>query len=164
MNPILFSAAVGAAAMYFLDPQGGRRRRVRTRDKVERASRKLREAYDVTARDTRHRYMGIRAMSRRLLRREPVDAATLAARVRAVLGRYVSHSHAVEVTTYNGEVGLTGPVLAAEVPALLKAVKRVPGVTRVSNRLTEHEEAGNISALQGGVPRPGQRFELLQEN
>ena len=48
MNRILYSAAIGAVAMYFLDPQGGRRRRARTRDKVERARRRLRDAYDVT--------------------------------------------------------------------------------------------------------------------
>src|SRR2546430_7674616 len=48
MNRILFSAAAGAAAMYFLDPQAGRRRRARTRDKAERAARRLQDAYDVT--------------------------------------------------------------------------------------------------------------------
>ena len=55
MNRLLFSAAVGAAAMYFLDPQAGRRRRVRTRDKAERVARRVRNAYDVTLRDTEHR-------------------------------------------------------------------------------------------------------------
>src|SRR5206468_1248396 len=69
MNRILFTAAAGALAMYFLDPQGGRRRRVRTRDKAERVTRRMREAYDVTLRDTRHRAMGIKAIGRRVLRR-----------------------------------------------------------------------------------------------
>ena len=61
MDRILFTAAAGALAMYFLDPQGGRRRRVRTRDKAERVTRRMRDAYDVTLRDTRHRAMGIKA-------------------------------------------------------------------------------------------------------
>lgn len=69
MNRILTSAAIGALAMYFLDPQGGRRRRARTRDQVEHARRRLRDAYDVTARDARHRVHGLQAMSRRLLHR-----------------------------------------------------------------------------------------------
>src|SRR5438445_466869 len=68
MNRILFTAAAGALAMYFLDPQGGRRRRVRTRDKAERVARSMRDAYDVTLRDTRHRAMGIKAIGRRVLR------------------------------------------------------------------------------------------------
>src|SRR6266852_5413362 len=120
MNRILFSAAAGALAMYFLDPQGGRRRRVRTRDKAERVARRMRDAYDVTLRDTRHRAMGIKAefdaMGRRILRRGGVDDETLAGRVRAALGRYVSHPHAIEVTVSEGEVGLAGPILAHEVP------------------------------------------------
>jgi uncharacterized membrane protein len=164
MNRILYSAAAGALAMYFLDPQAGRRRRARTRDKLEHARRRLRDAYDVTLRDTQHRAMGLKAMGRRLLRREPVADGTLAGRVRAIVGRYVSHPHAIEVEASDGEIILSGPVLAHEVPGLLGAVKSVPGVHHVSNRLVEHEEAGNISSLQGGVARRGQRFELLQDN
>jgi uncharacterized membrane protein len=164
MNAILFSAAAGALAMYFLDPQGGRRRRVRTRDKAERVARRMRDAYDVTLRDTRHRAMGIKAIGRRILRRGDVDDETLAGRVRAALGRYVSHPHAIEVTVSEGEIGLAGPILAHEVPAFMKAVKRVPGVRRVSNQLVVHKEAGNVSSLQGGLPRRGARFELMQDN
>jgi uncharacterized membrane protein len=55
-------------------------------------------------------------------------------------------------------------VLAAEVRALLKAVARVAGVRGVDNRLVVHKEPGNVSALQGGRPRPGRRFELMQDN
>ena len=164
MPPILMSAAIGAAAMYFLDPQAGRRRRARTRDKAEHAARKLRHAYDVTARDTHHRMMGLQAVGRRLLRREGADDQTLVGRVRAALGRYVSHPHAIEVEAHNGEVSLRGPILGHEVPALLKAVKAVSGVQRVSNQLVAHKEPGNVSSLQGGVPRSGQRFELMQAN
>ena len=165
MNRILTSAAIGALAMYFLDPQAGRRRRARTRDKVERARRRLRHAYDVTARDAQHRAQGLQAMSRRLLQRaEQASDETLIGRVRAVLGRYVSHPHAIDVSAADGQATLSGPILAAEVPALLGAVKRVSGVRGVDNRLEVHQEPGNVSSLQGGVPRRGQRFELLQAN
>src|SRR5437764_4063271 len=169
MNRILFSAAAGALAMYFFDPQGGRRRRARTRDKVDHAARRLRDAYDVTARDTRQRALGmraeLRALSDRFLRRGgEVSDATLVGRVRAVLGRYVSHPHAIEVAASGGEVSLSGPILAHEVPQLLRAVKAVPGVGRVVNQLAAHNESGNISSLQGGLPRRGQQWELLQDN
>jgi uncharacterized membrane protein len=165
MNRILRSAAVGALAMYFLDPQAGRRRRARARDKMERTGRRLRDAYDVTARDARHRVQGLQAMSRRLLHRgESVPDATLAGRVRAVLGRYCSHPHAIEVTARDGHVMLSGPILTDEVPGLLRAVRHVPGVQGVENRFEVHEEPGNVSSLQGGYPRRGQQWELLQDN
>ena len=167
MNRLLFSAAVGAAAMYFLDPQAGRRRRVRTRDKAERVARRVRNAYDVTLRDTEHRVAGFKAEARALgrrLRGEACDDQTLTERVRAVLGRYVSHPHAIEVTASSGVVGLSGPILAQEVPSLMRAVRLVPGVRRVANELAVHQEAGNVSSLQGGVPRRGERFELFQDN
>jgi len=113
MNRILFSAAAGALAMYFLDPESGRRRRARTHDKAEHAARRVREAYDVTARDARHRAQGLQAMSRRILRREDnLPDETLVGRVRAVLGRYVSHPHAIVVDVSCGEVSLSGPILA----------------------------------------------------
>ena len=165
MNRILCSAAAGALGMYFLDPQGGRRRRARTRDKLERAQRRLHDAYDVTARDARHRMEGLQAISRRLLHRgERVPDQTLVGRVRAVLGRYCSHPHAIAASVGDGEVTLAGPILAFEAPGLLRAVKRVPGVRGVDNRLELHQEPGNVSSLQGGVPRRGQRFELMQDN
>src|SRR5947209_4696890 len=155
MNRLLFSAALGAATMYFLDPQAGRRRRARTRDKADRAVRRLQDAYDVTLRHARHRAIGMRAelgaVGRRL-RGEPVDDETLVGRVRAVLGRYVSHPHAIEVIATGGEVRLAGPILANEVPSLMRAVKRVAGVQRVSEQLAVHEQPGKVSALQGGVP------------
>jgi uncharacterized membrane protein/uncharacterized protein YwbE len=165
MNRILFSAAAGALAMYFLDPQGGRRRRVRTRDKAEHVARRVREAYDVTLRDAEHRAQGLQAIGRRLLRREDdVSDQKLIGRVRAVLGRYVSHPHAIQVSADCGHVTLAGPILEDEVYSLLHAVRHVPGVRTVENRLEVHKEPGNVSALQGGVPRRGQRFELLQDN
>lgn len=165
MNRILYSAAVGAVAMYFLDPQGGRRRRARTRDKVEHARRRLREAYDVTARDARHRMAGLQALSRRVLRRENnVSDQKLIGRVRAILGRYVSHPHAIDVSANDGQVTLSGPILEAEAQMLLGVVKHVPGARGVENRLALHKERGNVSSLQGGVARRGQRFELLQDN
>jgi uncharacterized membrane protein len=34
----------------------------------------------------------------------------------------------------------------------------------VSDQLTVYNEPGNVSSLQGGEPRSGERFELLQEN
>ncbi len=164
MNRVLFGSALGALAMYFLDPQQGRRRRARTRDKAVHAGRVLNEAGKVTARDTVHRARGVWASTRKLFNTEPVSDEVLVGRVRAELGRFVSHSHAVEVTAEGGHVTLSGPILAEEVRPLLRHVRRVPGVRAVSDRLTVYEDGAHVSALQGGQPAPGSRFELMQEN
>jgi uncharacterized membrane protein len=164
MNPIFLGGALGALAMYLLDPQQGRRRRARTRDKVVHAGKVLNEAAKVTARDSAHRAKGLLAGTRKLFDHGPVDDEVLIGRVRAELGRFVSHSHAIEVAAQGGHVTLSGPILADEVRPLLRCVRRVPGVRAVSDRLSVHEDAAHVSSLQGGQPAPGSRFELMQDN
>ena len=165
MNPIfLGGAALGMALMYFLDPNSGRRRRKRTRDRVVHAARVVNQGAKVTARDTVHRAQGAWAEARRIFSHEEVTDEALVGRVRATLGRVVSHPHAIEATASGGHVALLGPILSHEVRPLLRAVRRVSGVRAVSDQLTVYNEPGNVSSLQGGEPHPGETFELLQEN
>jgi uncharacterized membrane protein len=166
MNPIfLGGAAVGMALMYFLDPNSGRRRRARTRDQMVHAARLMNEGAKVTARDTVHRAQGAWAEAKRLFAHdEEVSDEVLVGRVRAELGRVVSHPHAVEVTASGGHVTLSGPLLSHEVRPLLKVVRRVPGVRAVSDQLAVYSDPSHVSSLQGGEPRSGERFELMQEN
>ena len=167
MNPIfLGGAAIGVALMYFLDPNSGRRRRARTRDKVFHAARVVNEGAKVTARDTVHRAQGAWAEAKRLFTgdEEQITDDVLIGRVRAALGRVVSHPHAIEASASGGHVTLIGPILSYEVRPLLRAVRRVAGVRAVSDQLTVYTEPGNVSSLQGGEPRSGERFELMQEN
>ena len=166
MNPLFIGGALGALAMYFLDPSLGRRRRARTRDKVAHAAKVVNEGARVTARDTVQRAQGVWAEARRMFNgaAEEVTDEALVARVRAELGRVVSHPHAIEAAASGGHVTLIGPILSYEVRPLLRAVRKVAGVRAVSDQLTVYNEPGNVSSLQGGEPRTGQRFELLQEN
>lgn len=166
MNRILVGGALGALAMYFLDPREGRRRRARTRDKMVHAGKRLNQAGGVTARDTVHRARGVLATARKLFEHDEVSDAVLIERVRAELGRAVSHPHAVVVAADHGHVTLSGPVLSEEARPLLRCVRGVPGVKAVSDRLAVYEdaEAQHVSSLQGGHPRHGARFELFQEN
>lgn len=161
---LLSSAALGAALMYFLDPNRGRRRRALVRDQFVHAGRLLRDARRVTAVDIANRSNGLWAESVRWFRERHVSDRELAERVRAKLGRVVSHPHALDVSVRDGQVTLSGPILAHEVEPLLACVQRVTGVGVVEDRLSAHKEAGRISALQGGRPRAGDRFELLQKN
>lgn len=103
-----------------------------------------------------------RALVRDKMLRGAVWDDILVGRVRARLGRYVSHTHAVRVSARNGVVTLTGDVLAREHPSLVRALRMVSGVTDLDDRLDVHTSSEGISSLQGGVPPSGQRPELLQ--
>jgi uncharacterized membrane protein len=158
------SLALGATLMYYLDPHAGGRRRALLRDRLAHAARLLRQGRRITARDFANRARGLWAEATRGLRAEPGSDAEIVERVRAKLGRVVSHPHALRVAAAEGRVELTGPILAREVDALLECVRHVPGVREVHDRLTAYQSGEHISALQGGHPRHGGRFELLQDN
>jgi uncharacterized membrane protein len=161
----LTGAAMGGGLMYLLDPDRGQRRRAVLRDKAVRGLHQLGDAADKGARDLRNRARGAVAESWASLRRHSVDDAVLVERVRACLGRAVSHPDSIEVQASNGNVTLSGPVLQAEVDCLVHSVWAVRGVTGVENRLQVHKEAGNVPGLQGGSGRrQGAQNDFLQEN
>ena len=142
--------ALGAAFMYAFDPTGGRRRRALVRDKVTRAAHIAGDGIDAASRDLSNRAAGTVAEARRRLRRDQPEDEILVERVRAALGRAVSHPKAIDVDARGGTVRLCGPILSHEVNSLLRAVESVPGVTNIDNQLDPHDQAGNIPALQGG--------------
>lgn len=123
-----------------------------------------RHGMDVGARDLAHRMGGIAAEARHLFDDGQVDDGVLAERVRACLGRAVSHPGAIDVETAGGCVVLRGDVLAHEYPRLMNCVRAVRGVQSVDDQLGVHAEAKGVSALQGGHPRSARRIDLLQEN
>jgi uncharacterized membrane protein len=155
-------AGIGAGLMYVLDPAAGRRRRALARDQLVHAMRKGEDAADATARDVANRARGV--VAELGARFTPADAPddVLAERVRAKLGHWASHPGAIEVEAHGGRVVLRGVVLARELDGLLRAVRRVRGVRDVESRLEAHERPDDVPALQGGVARTGERFELLQ--
>jgi uncharacterized membrane protein len=158
------AASVSALLMYLFDPDKGRRRIALTRDQAVRLIRTGYEMADAAVRDLAHRVAGSFAQARGALRDESPDDSVLGERVRARLGRVVSHPHAVKVTAASGCVTLTGPILKREERALLRHVRSVPGVWEVENRLEVHETAGNVPSLQGGSGRLLPRIEFMQES
>ncbi|MBO0724550.1 MAG: SRPBCC family protein [Blastocatellia bacterium] len=155
---------LGAGLMFMLDPDRGRRRRALARDKMAHASRLLTRAMSATSRDLTHRVYGALAEGGKRLRREEVSDDVLADRIRARIGRSVSHPHAIKVTVNDGHVVLSGAALASEERRLLSGVSSVRGVKGVENVLTLHTNAEKVSSLQGGRPRTGDRFALRQTN
>lgn len=159
---VLTGLGVGAGLMFLLDPERGRRRRARVRDRAVHAAHKGADALGATSRDAAHRAYGAAARVRGVLRRDTVDDVVLVERVRARLGRVVSHPHAIAVHASDGVVTLRGPVLQAEVNRLLRAVERIRGVREIVSELEEHKEPGNVPSLQGGSTPPGLRPDIWQ--
>lgn len=161
----LFSAGLGAAAMYYLDPARGRYRRALVRDQLVHAGHKTNHGASVVARDSRNRAVGFAARLRSLLDQGQPDDVVLVERVRACIGRVVSHPHAIQVESTDGAITLRGPVLSDEVPLLVDCVLGVPGVRDIRNQLDAHAEPGRIPSLQGGNMRtPGTRSAFMQSN
>jgi uncharacterized membrane protein len=160
---LLIGAGLGASLMYLLDPQRGGRRRAILRDSAVSAIHSGADAADATARDTRNRIVGTAAELRSWFQRDDADDDTLVDRVRSKIGRLVSHPHAIRVTSEQGVVTLSGPILQRELPRLLRTVESVRGAREVVNQLEDYKQAGDMSALQGGgaIP-PGIRSDLLQ--
>lgn len=152
--------ALGAGAMYLFDPAAGRRRRARLRDQLVHGWHETEFGLQAAAADLQHRASGavVEAWHRAT---DEADGVTLEARVRARLGRAVSHPHAIEVSIEGHKVILRGAVLAAEVDRLLDEVRAVRGVEGVEDQLDVYESPGTVPALQGGV-RPHPARHLLE--
>jgi hypothetical protein len=160
---LLSGAALGASAMYLLDPRAGARRRALIRDQMTRATHKTGDALDALGRDAANRARGIAAETRSRLRSDSTAARKLQGRVRSELGRVVSHPRAVDVyVSADGCVCLTGPVLMDEADSAVSTVQSVKGVKEVDDRLERYGSSESVPALQGGRTRPGRRSVLMQ--
>ncbi|HSQ05425.1 MAG TPA: SRPBCC family protein [Burkholderiales bacterium] len=155
---------LGAAIMYMADPDRGARRRALARDRLTHTAHVVDNSARVTSRDVSNRARGLWAAGRHLLNRSHTSDEALVPRVRAQLGRVVSHPHAISASARDGHVTLSGPILAREMDPLLASICKVPGVKSIENQLAVYHEAGKVSALQGGRIRDGNRFELFQQN
>jgi hypothetical protein len=132
---ILAGAALGASAMYFLDPVAGAERRARLRGAAGRS--------DAWPPKGRHRYDTLH------------DDAQLRDRLRQRMGRLVSFPGAIHVQVDNHVVRLSGDVLGKELDGLLSQVRDMPGVHRIINALSAHDSADGISGLQTRQARAG---------
>lgn len=149
---------IGAALMYWLDPDRGRRRRALVRDRAVHLARIGRDAAGATGRDLSQRGYGTAASVAGALRPRTDDDDVLVARVRSKLGRVSSHPHAVEVTANSGVVTLRGPILEGEAPRVVKTARSVRGVRNIVDELDRHSHPGDVPALQGQGAATGARM------
>ncbi len=148
---------MGLGAMYLLDPERGRTRRALLRDRAVRASHAVQDFLGKSSRDMSRRATGAVAQAASRLRPDDSDDESLAERVRAKLGRYVSHPDTVEVEARDGCITLRGPILSREVEELVAAISSVRGVREVLNRLEPHATSDGVPALQGRGRAAGTR-------
>ena len=147
-------AGAGAAMVYLLDPEHGKRRRSMLRDKATHFGVKARKTLLASGIDLGNKLEGAASVLQARLCMEKAEDQVIAARVRSKLGHLVSHPHAIEVIVSQGVVTLYGPVLESEEPKAIREIRGIAGVTEVRNRLHTHKNAGGIPALQAGS-KPG---------
>ncbi|HEX4813631.1 MAG TPA: SRPBCC family protein, partial [Nonomuraea sp.] len=157
-------AAAGAAVEYLFDRDRGRSRRAKVRDRASHATHELTYGLGRLSRDLRNRSLGVAAGTRFRLTGRTADDRILHERVRAELGRYLTHPHAVHVSVEHRVARLDGDVLGGEDRPAVRAVRRIPGVKSVDARWTVRRDASDVPQLQGAgrarPPVPG----LLQEH
>ncbi len=121
-------AAAGAAVEYLFDPDRGRSRRAKVRDKLASGTQRSRSGIETLTRDMAARSGGVVAAARYRVAGRDADDQVLHDRVRETLGRHVSHPRAVHVEVSEGVATLTGDVLVGEEGPACRAIKRVPGI------------------------------------
>jgi osmotically-inducible protein OsmY len=132
-------AATGFVAEYFLDPDRGRSRRARFRDRARAVPRRVRRRVLArTGAQARYASGVIHGVAHRATHPRghvPADDATLTHKVRSeVLGSApFAHRH-IAVTSVNGTVTLRGQLPeGSQIQALEERVARVAGVRTVEN-------------------------------
>ncbi|NTV11110.1 MAG: hypothetical protein HGA47_10095 [Zoogloea sp.] len=153
---ILGALLVGAGAMYYLDPEQGRRRRAMVVERVDSASRETRGYLESRRKRSADKVRGMLARMRgRLAAQQPPDDQQLEGHVRSRLGRAVSYPHAIETRVEHGRVAFRGDILARELNILMAETWAIPGIIAIDNHLSLHDEPGNVPRLQGRPHRRG---------
>lgn len=151
LTAFIEGVGLGVLATYLFDPDRGGRRRAIIRDKFVHQSVSKRDALHIMLRDFANRSRGLSRRVQRRLDRSSVGDEILIERVRAEMGRHVSHFHAIDIQCDNGTVRLSGPILASEIQDCIWHARMVPGVKHVVNALESHASSENIPQLQGPV-------------
>ncbi|KVL42822.1 transporter [Burkholderia territorii] len=142
-NPLLnlaVAVACGAAAMYFLDPASGKRRRAYVRDKAVAGQHGVAHYASTQAKRAADRARGTIAGLRADWLAGDADDAQVAERVRAALGHLVGRPRDVDVTVEHGHVRLSGQVEEAERHAIVDGVAGLRGVQTVEDAMGARSE------------------------
>ncbi|HZU42244.1 MAG TPA: hypothetical protein VE994_06205 [Terriglobales bacterium] len=151
------AAIVGARLMYLFDPDRGRSRRVRLRDKAVRGLHLLRREGNKQIRNAGNHLIGRFHELRSSLRDRSTDISDdiLLDRVRAQLGRDVRHLRMLDFRIENGCVVVEGPALRGEAQKIRNRLQKIRGVRVCDVRVNEvhQEELEQLSGRRGTHPQ-----------
>ena len=134
---LMGAVGLGAALMYFLDPDNGRRRRALARDQLVHGQRVLQDATEAAVHNAANRTRGtIKMLQQRISTEEAVDDGVLVERVRAAMGHVIADPLAIDVRVHEGCVTLKGPARAEQIEEIVACAGRVRGVREVENHLS----------------------------
>jgi gas vesicle protein len=150
-------AIVGARLMYLFDPDRGRSRRVRLRDKAVRAFHLLGRQGNKQIRNVGNHLIGRLYELRSSIRDRSSEISDdiLLDRVRAQLGRDVRHLRMLDFRVENGCVVVEGPALRGEAHRIRERLQKTRGVRDCDVRVQEvqQEELERLSGRRGTQPQ-----------
>ncbi|MBU6375274.1 MAG: hypothetical protein KGQ59_04710 [Bdellovibrionales bacterium] len=126
--------ALGAAAMYLLDPRLGHRRRAMLRDRLKSGFKNgLRETQKY-GRDLSYRARGLfhRVGDQIQSGRQDIPDSVLEARIRSKIGRYLDHHpHTFDLVVNHGNVFIRGQISDALYQRIQPVIREMPGVCSI---------------------------------
>jgi BON domain len=148
----------GMGMMYLMDRDTGRRHRALVRDQMTHYRRIAERLFERKGRKLTHRVRGIVLERTKHAHDGVVDDAVLVERIRSHMGHLLSHAETrwIEVAVQDGQVALSGHVVASHVNRVLGHVATVPGVHGLVTKLTVHPSVEDILGDQPGIHRPQQ--------
>jgi uncharacterized membrane protein len=147
--PVLLMVAGTAGATLLMDPASGQRRRALVRDRIGGLTNRLKDRTRDVSKDISSRTQRFASQAKSRWRDEVQTDEAVCRRVRAAIREAIPHQRLIGVSVTNGHVLLHGEVLTHEREPLLSAVRSVPGVTEVTDRLTERESIRNGEDVWG---------------
>ena len=129
------AVAAGAALMYYLDPQSGRRRRALLRNRGASAGQDAGRLVRDNSREAVDRAGDVLRRARGALVGTPPADDVLLDRIRSRMGHVIEHPGQVNVDVQQGFVVLRGRASIEEIEDLTLQLGAMRGVTGVDNRL-----------------------------
>jgi hypothetical protein len=121
-------ASLGAALMFLLDPDAGRRRRALLRDKLVSKTKDTAKFVRRQGTRVRERMQGAALEKYAAAQHQQVPDDVLVSRVRSELGHAISNVGLLQITAQNGKVSISGSVHPGELVRLEERLEQLSGL------------------------------------